>query len=228
MPTSPGWPPGFVPSAAQWAAAFAGKVDYYPLGTAYGITTDTAPSSSYAGSFFFALAPLQFTLPPAGYIPSNLGFTVNALGGAVSFVLNSTTDSLQTVTGGSFVLPMGNWAEFVTDGVGSWWYNQSTSVNYNNSAFTLLQSSMGGTFSLPYQPGTFLSWSGAFAGTAILPGMYTKDDVYVVQNTAGTAPLTAQAADVGGTIAGEPSVVLINPNDTVRVISDGAGSWLAW
>lgn len=235
MPSSPGWPVGFVPSAAQWNAALATKLDYLPLGTVYAINSNTSPSSAYAGGSFFALAPLQFTLTQSSFMPTNLGFMVNAFGGSVSVVLGNPTDSLQGAVGGTLSIPMGDWAIFVTDALGNWWYSLSMNSGGGGggggsnlaASFRQLASTAIGTFALPQQPGTFLEWNGSANATAQLPtATASAGDIYILKNLSTGFVLSVEGST--GTIDGVSYVVLPNQNDTVRTAFGTSGNWLLW
>lgn len=130
--SSPGWPPGFVPSATQWNASLSGKRDYTPSATAYYVTSNQAPSSAFAGASYYFGAPGTFTLTPSVYIYPDRGFTVNAMGGAVTIALGAATDKLQNQPPGvGYTLAQGSWAIFTTDGLGNWRYSQSANVSSN-------------------------------------------------------------------------------------------------
>jgi len=67
MPSNPGWPYGFVPSADQWAAAFGAKVDYPAPVNQGGTGALTTAGGNYAlqqrsliGATLTSLAPLSF------------------------------------------------------------------------------------------------------------------------------------------------------------------------
>lgn len=84
LPSNPGWPTGFVPTAAQWAEAFSAKVDYPAPANQGGLGTMIRPAN---GQF-----PIgnNGSYSPGPLVPG-LGLTVAAGAGTLQIGFTSTT-----------------------------------------------------------------------------------------------------------------------------------------